>query len=137
MNRPTTARFSTGRLTTARLPADRARDALIAALEPYAAPFEPIAASSKDWASGLFVGARHRLAITLRGADAAARAERLQRDLPELELEVPHGFVADIQVTVRLHDAAPVLAIEALTIEDGDVRSAGGAAVSPAVRRAG
>jgi hypothetical protein len=128
MTRPIAARQH-----SARLPAERARDALLKALEPHAGPFSLIAASSKEWASGLFYGARHRFAIALQEDDALARAERLQIDLPELELEIPGGFVADIQVTTRLHDARPVLAIEALTIEDG----AECAAVSRAVRRAG
>jgi hypothetical protein len=116
-----------------RLPAERARDALLGALEPHAAPFSVLAATSQDWASGLFVGARHRLALALGGADAAQRAERLQTLLPDLELEIAGGFVADVVVTTRLGEAAPVLAIEALTIEDGAVS----AAVSPAFRRAG
>lgn len=119
-----------------RLPAERARDALLRALEPHAAPFAILATTSTDWASGLFTGARHRIAITLTGDDAQARATRLQRELPELELEleIRGGFVADVQVAARLEDAAPTLAIEALTIEDG-VQRAG--SLNAVVRRVG
>jgi len=116
-----------------RPPADRMRDALIAALEPYAGPFTTLAATSRDWASGLFEGARHRIAIRLEGEDRMARADRLAKLLPESELPVPRGFVADVQVTGRLDGEAVIVGLEALTILD-DAREA---SVSRAVRRAG
>ncbi len=112
-----------------RLPAERARDALLAAIAPFAAPFTTIAATSQDWASGLFYGARHRLALRIEGDDQVERAERLRLQLPEADLPLLRGFVADVQVT-RLDAMSPILAIEALTIDDGD-------AVNRAVRRAG
>jgi hypothetical protein len=117
----------------ARLPADRMRDALIAALEPHAGPFTTLAATSRDWASGLFDGARHRIAIRLEGDDGAARAERLAALLPESELPIPRGFVADVQVTGRLDGETVIVGLEALTIID----DATDAPVSRAVRRAG
>ena len=116
-----------------RLPADRMRDALIAALEPYAGPFTTLAATSRDWASGLFDGARHRIAIRLEGENKLARADRLAKRLPESELPIPRGFVADVQVTGRLDGEAVIVGLEALTILD-DAREA---SVSRAVRRAG
>lgn len=120
-----------------RLPAERARDSLLAAIEPVAAPFTAIATTSRDWACGLFYGARHRIAIRLDGTGQAERAARLMRILPEMELAIERGFVADVQVS-RLDGDAPVLAIEALTIDEaaaGTRRHP--ATVSPAVRRVG
>lgn len=121
------------RLPISRLPADRVRDALIAALEPHAGPFTTLAAASRDWASGLFDGARHRIAIRLDGDDRAARADRLARLLPESELPIPRGFVADVQVTGRLDGEMVIVGLEALTIRD----DAADVPVSRAVRRAG
>jgi len=115
-----------------RWPADRARTELLRALEPHAGPFTVVDAESRDWASALFVGARHRLALALEGEDAAARAERLRATLPEMELDQRGGFVADIQVTVALLGDLVVLGIEALTIEEAETLS-----VSRVVRRAG
>jgi hypothetical protein len=90
------------RLRPIRPSGDRLRDALIAALGPHAGPFATLAATSRSWSSGLFDGARHRIALRLDGEDAAERAERLAERLPETELPIPHGFVADVQVTWRL-----------------------------------
>ncbi|WP_454885278.1 hypothetical protein [Sphingomonas oryzagri] len=110
--------------------ATRPCEALLAALLPHAGPFVPVAATSRAWASGLFDGARHRIAIRLEGEDAAARAEALAALLPEADLPIPRGFVADLQVTGRLEGEMVIVAIEALTIEDAD-------APLNAVRRAG
>jgi len=115
-----------------RLPADRMRDALIAALEPHAGSFVTLAATSRDWSSGLFDGARHRIAMRLEGGDAGDRAARLAELLPETDLPIPRGFVADVQVTGRLDGETVIVAIEALTIDDADDEP-----VSRAVRRAG
>lgn len=115
-----------------RLPADRMRDALIAALVPHAGPFVTVAATSRDWSSGLFDGARHRIALRLEGEDAAERAERLAALLPETDLPIARGFVADVQVTGRLDGEAVIVAMEALTIDDAEEEP-----VSCAVRRAG
>jgi hypothetical protein len=125
------SRLPTARLPAARLPAERMRDALISALEPHAGPFTTVAATSRDWASGLFDGARHRIALRLEGEDATERAARIAEILPETELPIPRGFVADVQVTGRLDGEVVIVAIEALTIDDADEP------VSRAVRRAG
>jgi hypothetical protein len=120
------------RLPPIRLSGERMRDALIAALEPLAGPFTTVAATSRDWASGLFDGARHRIALRLEGEGTAGRAERLAALLPETELPIPRGFVADIQVAGRLDGETVIVVIEALTIDDPDEEP-----VSRAVRRAG
>jgi hypothetical protein len=120
------------RLRPIRPSGDRLRDALIAALGPHAGPFATLAATSRSWSSGLFDGARHRIALRLDGEDAAERAERLAERLPETELPIPHGFVADVQVTGRLDGETVIVSIEALTIDDADDEP-----VSRAVRRAG
>ncbi|MBA2932857.1 hypothetical protein HZF05_01985 [Sphingomonas sp. CGMCC 1.13654] len=114
-----------------RLPANRTRDALIAALEPHAGPFTVVAATSRDWASGLFDGARHRIALRLEGDDRTARAWHLAERLSDADLPVPHGFVADVQVTGRLDGETVIVGLEALTIDDADEP------VSRAARRAG
>jgi hypothetical protein len=117
-----------------RTPADCAGRALLRALEPYAGSSTLLAIHSRDWASALFEGARHRLALVLEGTDAVARAGLMQASLSEVELDYPGGFVADIEVIARLEGEAPVLAIEALTIEDPAWTAA---ALSPGARRAG
>jgi hypothetical protein len=115
-----------------RWPADRARTELLRVLEPHAGAFTVLRGESRDWASALFVGARHRLALALDGPDAADRADRLRETLPEMELDLRGGFVADCQAIVTLVDGRPVLGIEALTIEEAETPG-----VSRAVRRAG
>jgi hypothetical protein len=132
MSRLPTPRLPAARPPAIRLPADRMRDALIAALEPHAGPFTILAATSREWASGLFDGARHRIAIRLEGENRPARADRLKECLPESELPIPRGFVADVQVTGRLDGDMVILGLEALTILDE-----ADAPVSRAVRRAG
>jgi hypothetical protein len=100
------------------LPADRARAALIRALRPVAGPFAVAAATSRDWSSATFEGARHRLALTLEGEDAAARGIRLHDVLPSFEFALDGGFVADIAVALTGEPGATVLGIEALTIRE-------------------
>lgn len=115
-----------------RPPADRACAALLRALRPLAGPFSLISTASRDWASATFEGARHRLAIALEGEDAAIRAARLQRNLSEADLDLAGSFVADILVIARLDGEVPVLAIEALTIDEPER-----AAISSGARRVG
>ena len=115
-----------------RWPADRSRIELVRAIEPHAAPFTLLRAESRDWASALFVGARHRLALALDGKEAKARADLLRDTLPEMELDLRGGFVADLQLMVALLDDRVVLGIEALTIEEAETL-----AVSRGARRAG
>lgn len=112
--------------------ADRSQAALLRALAPHVGPCRMLSAESRDWASALFVGARHRLALALEGADAAARAERLAAGLEDCELAMRGGFVADLQAIARIEDGAAVLGIEALTIEEPEAEP-----VRPGWRRAG
>lgn len=98
--------------------ANRPRDALLAGLAAHAGPFVTVAATSRAWASGLFDGARHRIAIRLEGEDAVGRAGALAALLPEADLPIPRGFVADLQVSDRLEGETVIVEIEALTIDD-------------------
>lgn len=102
-------------------PSDQVRSAFLRTLGPHLGPHRLIGATSRDWASALFVGARHRLAIAIEGENAPARADQLIRDLTEIDLPMRGGFVADIIVTARFERETPVLAIEALTIEEPEV----------------
>jgi hypothetical protein len=99
------------------LPSDRAQAALLRALKPWG-PFTVLGARTVPWMSGTFDGARHRIALRLDGENAAVRAAELQAALPEAELPIRGGFVADIVVAARIESDAPVVAIEALTIDE-------------------
>jgi hypothetical protein len=103
-----------------RRPTDQARSSLLCALEPHAAPCTLLSATSRDWASALFVGARHRLTIAIQGEEALQRADRLSRELGEIDLAMRGGFVADIAVLAQFEGDVAVLAIEVLTIEEPD-----------------
>ena len=113
-------------------PADQACAALLRALEPHAAPYTLLSATSRDWASALFVGARHRLVIAMEGDDASPRADRASRELGEIDLAMRGGFVADIAVIAQFERGVPILAIEVLTIEEPEIEP-----VSRVVSRAG
>jgi hypothetical protein len=115
------------------LPSDRAQSALLRALKPWG-PFTVLGVRTVPWMSATFEGARHRLALRIDGGDAATRARRLEAELGEAELTIRDGFVADVVVTARLDGEAPVVAIEALTIDDPD---AAAPAIIRDVRRAG
>ena len=115
-----------------RWPADRARDELLRTLAPHVGPSVMLAAHSRDWASALFVGARHRFALALEGPDAATRVDRLCAALPEMELDLRGGFVANLQAVATIRGDRPVLGIEALTIEEPETF-----AISRAGRRVG
>ncbi len=104
---------------------DQSQAALLRALGPHVGPYHMLSAESRDWASALFVGARHRLALALEGPDGAARAHRLGAMLEECDFTMRGGFVADLQAVARIEKGLPVLGIEALTIaepEAGPVR---------------
>ena len=113
-------------------PADRAHAALLRALMPRITPATLLGATSRDWASALFVGARHRLTFAMDGNDASLRAERFEHAVREIEWTIEGGFVADITVVERIDGPRPILAIEALTIDEPETER-----ISPAVRRAG
>lgn len=111
---------------------DQSQAALLRALGPHVGAYRMLSAESRDWASALFVGARHRLALALEGSDGTARARRLGPMLEDCELELRGGFVADLQAIVRTEDGRAVLGIEALTIEEPEAEP-----VRRAARRAG
>ena len=76
---------------------------------------------STDWCSLTFAGERHRIDLRIPGPGAAAVAEALTRDLPEVEFAIPRQIVAEIGVDgamVEHPDGAISLTIEALTIEE-------------------
>jgi hypothetical protein len=111
---------------------DQSQAALLRALAPHVGPCRMLSAQSRDWASALFVGARHRLALALEGEDGTPRAERLAAKLEECELAMRGGFVADLQAIARIENGQAVLGIEALTIEEPEAE-----AIRPGLRRAG
>lgn len=72
--------------------------------------------TSTRWASATFVGARHRLALTVAGATARTWLD----DLLEADLPIPGHLVADVAMVHQRHGPAGSTAIvEMLTVEDG------------------
>jgi len=80
-----------------------------------------IATSSRPWASATFVGARHSLALKLKGPDNAGRAAMLAARLPDAEFSIAGHIVADACADEH-HPAADgsatVMRLSILTIED-------------------
>lgn len=75
---------------------------------------------SWPWASVTFTGARHRLAVLLEGAGAAAAASRFIGELDEAEFRLNGHLLADIAL-VRRQDKADggiLITLEALTVEE-------------------
>ena len=76
---------------------------------------------SAPWASITFTGARHELAMKLRGDDPEKVADRFLADLDVAEFDLPGHLLADIALVAR--DTKPCgtvrLRLEALTVEDG------------------
>jgi hypothetical protein len=76
-------------------------------------------AVSRPWASALFEGRRHVIALRLSGAKVATRFCDFVEDLGSAEWSLPGHFVADIIVDeVRDEGAEIWLELSALTIED-------------------
>ncbi|AMK24502.1 MULTISPECIES: hypothetical protein [unclassified Sphingobium] len=76
-------------------------------------------AASRPWASALFQGRRHVIALTLTGVDAAERCAAFAEGIEEAEWSLAGHFVADISID----DRHPVpggewIELSALTIED-------------------
>ncbi|AJR24467.1 MULTISPECIES: hypothetical protein [Sphingobium] len=76
-------------------------------------------AVSRPWASALFQGRRHVVALTLAGPDAAERRAAFVQGIEEAEWSLSGHFVADISIDCR----RPVpggewVELSALTIED-------------------
>lgn len=80
-------------------------------------------ASSRPWASATFVGAQHRIVLTMADADDGARAAAFAAQLPEAELRIPGHIVADITIDERITarengELVTRFTLTALTVED-------------------
>lgn len=76
-------------------------------------------ATSRPWASALFQGRRHVIALRIAGPDAKERRARFAMGLEDAEWTLPRHFVADI--TIDDATSAPDqerIELSALTIED-------------------
>lgn len=80
--------------------------------------------ASRPWASALFQGRRHEVALRIEGADAAARMAAMIDGLADAPFALRGHFVADItadaQALTHEPDGTPVATIDlsALTIEE-------------------
>lgn len=76
-------------------------------------------ATSRPWASALFQGRRHVIAIRLSGPDARERRLAFAAGLEEAEWTLRRHFVADIAIDdSRSAPAEEWIELSALTIED-------------------
>jgi hypothetical protein len=76
-------------------------------------------AVSRPWASALFQGRRHIIALSLTGQNAAERGAAFMQGIGEAEWSLTGHFVADISID----DSYPIaggkwIELSALTIED-------------------
>lgn len=79
-------------------------------------PIEWVTSDWERWASATFVGARHRLTLTL--AEGAA-SENWLAGLDEAEVELRGHLLADLVVTGAEHGGGHIaVTLEALTVED-------------------
>lgn len=76
-------------------------------------------ATSRPWASALFQGRRHVIAIRLCGPDARERRSAFAAGLEEAEWTLRRHFVADIAIDdIRSAPTEEWIELSALTIED-------------------
>ncbi|WP_242129202.1 hypothetical protein [Sphingobium sp. Sx8-8] len=88
-------------------------------MERAGAPATVERATSRPWASALFQGRRHVIALTLAGPDAAGRRARFVEGIEEAEWSLNGHFVADISVDAcRSGYREEMIELSALTIED-------------------
>lgn len=88
-------------------------------MERAGAPAMVERATSRPWASALFQGRRHVIALTLGGADAAARRTAFVTGIEEAEWQLTGHFVADISVDgSHAVPGGEQIELSALTIED-------------------
>lgn len=76
---------------------------------------------STDWQSLTFTGERHRITLSVVGADSERIAERLCAGLGDAEFTIPGLLVADIAIagnSRRPTDGAVELVVDALTISE-------------------
>ena len=93
---------------------------LLAQILERAGPFAQIdRAASRPWASALFQGRRHIVALRIAGIDAATQRARFVDGLEEAEWTLAGHFVADISVDEsRSIPGEEWMELSALTIED-------------------
>lgn len=76
-------------------------------------------ATSRPWASALFEGRRHVVALRFTGADARERRVHFAAGLEEAEWTLPGHFVADISIDERRSTPQEEwIELSALTIEE-------------------
>lgn len=76
-------------------------------------------AASRPWASALFQGRRHVIALRLTGADAGERRAYFVDGIEEAEWSLNGHFVADISIDAcRSAPGEEEIELSALTIED-------------------
>ena len=76
-------------------------------------------ATSRPWASALFQGRRHVIALRMTGADGAERLARFMTGIEEAEWNLGRHFVADISIDDHISTADEQwIELSALTIED-------------------
>lgn len=76
-------------------------------------------ATSRPWASALFEGRRHVVALRFSGADARDRRVRFATGIEEAEWVLPGHFVADISIDEqRSGPQEEWIELSALTIEE-------------------
>lgn len=95
--------------------AGRLLRALAASAEAFGCPAELDLNAARDWASGLFLGARYDVAAAVDRGDAA---DRWIAALPDIDLPMPRQFAGDVRVITR--DDSPkriAITIEALVLE--------------------
>lgn len=80
-------------------------------------------AESRSWASGTFIGTRHKLTFRSEGEHAEASADAFLIDLSEAEFDLRGHILADITLLSHTRGegaSGPLVRIglEALTVED-------------------
>ncbi|WP_313808241.1 hypothetical protein [Sphingobium sp.] len=76
-------------------------------------------ATSRPWASALFQGRRHMIALRIAGTDAGERRARFVDGIEEVEWSLNGHFVADIGIDAcRSTPEEEWIELSALTIED-------------------
>ena len=76
-------------------------------------------ATSRPWASALFQGRRHVIALQIAGPDAKERRARFATGLEDAEWTLPRHFVADITIDGSASEQDQErIELSALTIED-------------------
>jgi hypothetical protein len=94
--------------------------ALVAAVTDQLAPAIVIIEKSHTtpWESATFSGARHEIALTIRGADALPRAHAFVAQLPDCDFDLGDQILVDIVVPQYEIDGPVVhMTVECLSVE--------------------